>query len=244
MKKMKGRRDTESPPWPASATPPDEQVAALSLGSPDNDKAATQRTAGDALAQSAQASSSIERPVRVPSFGSKRSQDSSWRPFEGPNRDYVQKLLAELLLAAQLNAMENTILRAKRIFHQLDWLNRGFLFRHITEDEFRDAISKARMILSDEQLLPLFSDSDKNRDGLIDCDEFVELINHLLILFVKGEEEGLQESIVKNSSLGIEYCTREVTKVFADNRPYCHGAGDIARPSPQSSSLSVDPPLS
>jgi hypothetical protein len=84
MKKMKeGRRDTESPPWPALATQPDEQVAAVSLGSPNNDKAGTQRTAGDALAQSAQASSSVERPVRVPNFGSQRSQDSSWRPFTG-----------------------------------------------------------------------------------------------------------------------------------------------------------------
>ena len=188
----------------------------MSLGSPDNDKAGTQRTAGNALAQSAQASSSVERPVRVPSFGSQRSQDSSWRPFEGPNRDYVQKLLAELFLAAESNAMENTILLAKRIFHQLDWLNRGFLFRHIIEDEFRDAISKAKMILSDEQLVQLVSDGDKNRDGVIDRDEFVELISHLLVLFVKGKDEGLQENIA-NSSLGIDYCTREVTKMFANN---------------------------
>jgi hypothetical protein len=212
-----GRSDTESAPWPALAAHPDEQVAAMSFGSPDNDKTGTQRTAGDALVQSAQVSSSVGRPARVPSFGSQRSQDSSWQPFEGPNRDYVQKSLAELFLAAESNAMENTILLAKRIFHQLDWLNRGFLFRHIIEDEFRDAISKAKMILSDEQLVQLVSDGDKNRDGVIDRDEFVELISHLLVLFVKGKDEGLQENIAKNSSLGIDYCTREVTKMFANN---------------------------
>ena len=110
--------------------------------------------------------------------------------------------------------MQNTILLAKRIFHQLDWLNREILFRHIIEDEFRDAISKAKMILSDEQLVQLVSDGDKNRDGVIDRDEFVELISHLLVLFVKGKDEGLQENIAKNSSLGIDYCTREVTKIL------------------------------
>jgi hypothetical protein len=209
-------RGGESPPWPASATPREEHVAVMALGSPDKDKADTEQTAVETLAQSAPASLSAEHLVRVPSFSSHRSKDSTWRPFNGPNRDYVQELLAKLFHSVDSIAMENTILLTKRIFHQLDWRNCGFLYRPTIEDEFRDAIHRAKMVLSDERILQLVSDGDKNRDGVIDREEFVELVNELLALFIKGEDDGLQESVAKDSGRGVEYCVREVTKIFAD----------------------------
>jgi hypothetical protein len=209
-------RDVGSPPWPASATPPNEPDTAITLGLPDKDKADTERTAVDTLAQSAQGSSVVENPVRAPSFSSHRSKHSTWRPFKGPNHDHVQGLLAKLLQSVESNTMENTILHAKRIFHQLDWRDRGFLYRPTIEDEFRDAIHEAKMVLSDERLVQLVSDGDKNRDGVIDRDEFIELTNELLMLFIKGEDDGLRGSIAKNIDLAIEYCTREVTQIFAD----------------------------
>jgi hypothetical protein len=214
-----GRQHGESPPWPASATPPEDDMAAMTLASPVNTIVGNEPMLVETSAGGAQATSTMEHPKRGSSFSSHRSKDSAWRPFNGPNRDYVQGLLGKLLQLVDLTptARDRIVLPAKRIFHQLDWRDRGFLFRPTIEDECRDAIQKAGISVSDGQLMQLVSDGDKNRDGRIDRGEFVDFIDELLSLVRNAEDERLQKIVVKDNERGIEYCRRQVGKIFEEN---------------------------
>jgi len=74
--------------------------------------------------------------VRVPSFSSHQSKDSDWRPFDEPNLPYVEGLLVRLLQSDEtvVRDREHTMLLAKRVFHQLDFSCRGFLFHQSVKD--------------------------------------------------------------------------------------------------------------
>jgi hypothetical protein len=214
-----GRQHGESPPWPASATPPEDNMATMTLASPVNTTAGAEHMLLETSTGGTQATPTTEHPRKCSSFSSHRSKDSAWRPFNGPNRDYVQGLLGKLLRLVDLapTARDRIVLPAKRIFHQLDWRDRGFLFRPTVEDECRDAIHKAEISVSDGQLLQLVSDGDKNRDGRIDRDEFVDFIDELLSLVRDAEEERLQKIVAEDNKRGIEYCRRQIGKIFEEN---------------------------
>ena len=179
--------DKQSPPWPPSATPPEDAVAELSLGPARMEAVGTAEDQGPEIAP---------RP-RAPSFSSHSSKASSWRPVDGPNRDYVQGLLAKLLEPESSTSgdMPRITRIAKRIYHQLDWADRGFLYRFTVEDEFRHAIFRAKIALSEIDLSKLIITGDENSDGKLDCAEFVGLIFNLLAYTKTLAEKALQEQI-------------------------------------------------
>ncbi|KAI9686627.1 MAG: hypothetical protein M1822_003638 [Bathelium mastoideum] len=160
---------------------------------------------------------------RTQSVSSHASQESTWRPFKGPNRDYVQGLLAKLLRHAQecQNDQENSPrnekipLLAKRIYHQLDWFDRGYLFRVSVEDELRLAARDARVPLSEETLIDLVASGDKNKDGKIDCPELVELAFNIVQRLNESYESALEADVEKQIEQGLESCNRDLRSYFS-----------------------------
>ena len=179
--------DKQSPPWPPSATPPEDAAAELSLGPARMEAVGTAKDQGPEIALRS----------RAPSFSSHSSKASLWRPVDGPNRDYVQGLLAKLLEPESSTSGDTPRITriAKRIYHQLDWADRGFLYRFTVEDKFRHAIIRAKIALSENDLSKLIITGDENGDGKLDRDEFVGLNFNLLAYAKSLAEKALQEQI-------------------------------------------------
>jgi hypothetical protein len=155
--------DIESPPWPPSATPPLTGMTNLTLGSPLQSPSPGQ--------------------LKRTSFNSSHSsKDSTWRPVDGPNPEYVQGLLNKLMqledpIDGNLDKMK---LIAKRMYHQLDWAGRRFLHRFTVEDELRKCI--VDIGIPETDLARLVIVADKNKDGKIDLEELEDLLLYLVRL--------------------------------------------------------------
>ena len=139
---------------------------------------------------------------RCPSAGSHRSKGSSWRPLSEPNPDYVQKLLSRLLNLEYSGSDDpNTMLvPIKRVYYQADWTDRGYLYRTDVEYHCRSAIGKTEFSCDDQELFEIVRSEDRNRDGKIDCNEFVEIVHRLVDLATKAKEQNFQQ-LVEDSNL-------------------------------------------
>ena len=141
---------------------------------------------------------------RSPSAGSHRSKDSNWRPLSEPNPDYVQNLLAKLLNLEYSGNHDPSamLLPIKRVYHQADWTDRGYLYRTDVEHHCRLAISKTDFSCDDQELFEIVRSEDKNRDGKIDCSEFVEIIHKLVDIATKAKEQNLQQLVEESNIQG------------------------------------------
>ncbi|KAF2805161.1 uncharacterized protein BDZ99DRAFT_114426 [Mytilinidion resinicola] len=199
----------DSPPWPASATPPETSLTRLTLESPLQSPIASQQK-------------------RSASFSSHSSKDSAWRPVDGPNPDYVQGLLKKVL------QLENSVLSdeirvkriAKRVYHQLDWTGRGFLYRFTVQDEFRKVLDLIDIDVSDSTLASLVSVGDKNKDGKIDLQECEDLLVSLISLVDKIAEQDLQARIkrdIKHGRRAVENLLQATYNQKKDQAPLLWG---------------------
>ena len=100
-----------------------------------------------------------ERPR---SAASHRSQNSTWRPIDQPNLPYVQTLLARLF---NLRYSDSEILIMKRVYHQLDWRDRGYLYRTDVERCCIEALKETKFSFDHKALMKLVNSVDLNRDG-------------------------------------------------------------------------------
>lgn len=157
---------------------------------------------------------------RCPSAGSHRSKDSNWRPFNEPNPDYVQNLLSKVLkLEYSGNDDPNVMLvPIKRVYHQADWTDRGYLYRTEVEHHCRSATSQTDFSCDDQELIEIVRSEDKNRDGKIDCSEFVEIIHRLVDVATKDKEEKFQQ-LVKESNLQGSGVSQYEQKLLWSTRP-------------------------
>ena len=105
------------------------------------------------------ASAQSERPR---SAASHRSKNSTWRPIDQPNLPYVQTLLARLF---NLQYSDCEVLIMKRIYHQLDWRDRGYLYRTDIERCYIDASEKTKISIDHKALMNLVTSGDLDRDG-------------------------------------------------------------------------------
>jgi len=99
---------------------------------------------------------------RPNSAHSHRSKESNWCSIDQPNVLYVQAMLRRLL-NGDFDGTDT--LPIKRVYHQLDWRDRGYLFRTDVERQCNQAIADAPYTLSDEKLRKLVHASDSNRNG-------------------------------------------------------------------------------
>ena len=104
-------------------------------------------------------SAQTERPR---SAASHRSKDSTWRPVDEPNLPYVQSLLTKLF---NLRYKDDEILIMKRIYHQLDWRDRGYLYRTDIERCCIEASKETKILIDHIALMKLVASFDSNRDG-------------------------------------------------------------------------------
>ena len=134
---------------------------------------------------------------RCPSAGSHRSKDSSWRPLSEPNPAYVQNLLSRLLNLEYSGSDDpNTMLvPIKRVYYQADWTDRGYLYRTDVEYHCRSAIGKTEFSCDDQELFEIVRSEDRNRDGKIDCIDFVEIIHRLVDLAKRAKEQKFQQLV-------------------------------------------------
>ncbi|KAL8794104.1 MAG: hypothetical protein Q9195_003289 [Heterodermia aff. obscurata] len=137
------------------------------------------------------------QPKRPGSAASHRSKDSTWRPIDQPNLQYVQTLLTRLF-SLRYGDCENLII--KRVYSQLNWRDRGYLYRTDVERYCIEALEAAKLSMSHKELMDFVSSSDLNRDGRIDRDEFIQICRKLLD-FAKAEEQRLIQTITRNVNL-------------------------------------------
>ena len=110
-------------------------------------------------------SAQSERPS---SAASHRSKNSTWRPVDQPNLAYVQTLLTRLF---SLRYGDCEILIIKRAYHQLDWRDRGYLYRTDVERCCIEALEETKLPMNHKltvdhkRVTKLVSQSDLNRDG-------------------------------------------------------------------------------
>lgn len=163
---------------------------------------------------------SDELSRRCPSAGSHRSKDSNWRPLDEPNPDYVQNLLSRLLnLQYSGDDDPNTMLvPIKRVYHQADWTDRGYLYRTNVEHHCKLAISKTDFSCEDQELFEIVRSEDKNRDGKIDCSEFVRIIHRLIDSAKKAKERNFQQ-LVEESNLQGARVTQHERELLWSARP-------------------------
>lgn len=141
---------------------------------------------------------------RCPSASSHRSKDSNWRPLNGSNPDYVQNLLSRLLnLQYSGDDDPNTkLVPIKRVYHQADWNDGGYLYRTDVERHCKLAISKTDFSCEDQELIDIITSGDKNHDGRIDCSEFVRIIQTLIDSATKAKEREFQQLVVESNLQG------------------------------------------
>ena len=91
--------------------------------------------------------------------------------MNGPNPKYVQGTLKEIL---NLNFSGSEVLPIKHVYNQIDWRDRGYLFRHDVESHYAQAIADSSLSISNDNLMKIVYSCDTNRDGKhLRCDNFV-----------------------------------------------------------------------
>ncbi len=101
---------------------------------------------------------------------------------------------------------------SKRIFHQLDWYDRGCLYRFTIEDECRLAVRAASIPLNDAALMQLILSGNKNRDGKTDRSEFIDFIDDLIKLAGQVTEAASKES-TENANVHGDHLSGEVSEL-------------------------------
>jgi len=117
--------------------------------------------------------------------------------------------------ASEETNWESLVLIAKRLFHQLDWYDRGFLFRNTVEDVCRFAIQESRIPLSNSRLTELIQSVDKNTDGKIDRVEFVDFIRELVVLVEQATNDRFQEQLEAANQMGEVHLENKIQLAFS-----------------------------
>ena len=98
-------------------------------------------------------------------------KDDRSRPIKGPKPKYVQKELSKIL---NLEYSGSEVLHIKHVYNQIDYRDRGYVFRHDVERYYAQAIAGHLYLTSNETLTEIVSSCDTNRDGKhLRCDIFV-----------------------------------------------------------------------
>ena len=113
--------------------------------------------------------SDVDKPNQGPyeldcsiSVSSHRSRDSDWRPVDGPSPSYVQKMLKKIF---HLKYQGCDAIPIKRVYNQLDWLERGYLLRTDIERHLTQALSTTILTISNDKLMEIINSCDDNHDG-------------------------------------------------------------------------------
>lgn len=114
---------------------------------------------------------------RSNSVGSHRTKHSHWKPVNHPNPEYVKAMLTRILNDG--NKKFDALL-ANRVYHQLDWRDRGYLFRAEVERHLSQAATEAPYPISNATLMDTINSCDENRDGRIDRQELIQICRKLL----------------------------------------------------------------
>lgn len=160
---------------------------------------------------------SDELSRRCPSASSHRSKDSNWRPLNGSNPDYVQNLLSRLLnLQYSGDDDPNTeLVPIKRVYHQADWNDRGYLYRTDVERHCKLAISNTDFSCEDQEIIDIITSGDKNHDGKIDCSEFVEIIQRLIDSATEAKERNFQQLVEESNLQGAMVAQHELELLWS-----------------------------
>lgn len=134
---------------------------------------------------------------------SHRSKPDYWHPSNRPDPSYVLKMLSSLFDTdfASKPAADQSRIRIMRAFNQRDWLHRGFLDRPEVFQVCSETLKKAGINGDyDDFLRDRVRKYDSDRDGQIDRQEFIELINDLIDHFAKLREQDCNEELRKCGS--------------------------------------------
>ncbi|KAK5448102.1 hypothetical protein LTS15_009126 [Exophiala xenobiotica] len=144
---------------------------------------------------------------RVPSFSSHRSKSSDWRPVAGPNPKYVEGLLVKLLQSGETadKNREHVTLIAKRMFRQLDFADRGYLFHASVEQRCWSALEKTDIKIGKEELSRLIKAGDQDHNNKIDVQEFITFVKELITLAREVKERAFKDDIEASNEQGIAY---------------------------------------
>ena len=161
--------------------------------------------------------------VRLPSFSSHQSKDSYWRPFDEPNPAYVEGLLVRLLQSAETvdRDREYIMLLAKRVFHQLDFSRRGFLFHQSVKHRCWAAVETLGVGIDKSALTRLIRNGDKDHNNKIDLQEFITIVEDLVANVNEVRETTFMDNINADNDAGSKRIKRYLTGRFMTRN---HGA--------------------
>jgi len=140
--------------------------------------------------------------VRLPSSLSHRSQESTWRPFSGPNEAWVQRRLLRLAAhddkdSLDLESQHRLMIRA---FHPMDWRKEGRILRRDVVDAWEPATVTVNAKISASNLLWIAKKGDSNQDGEINQNEFINICNTIVDEIKKIHEQSLRELLADSSA--------------------------------------------
>jgi hypothetical protein len=189
---------------------------AASIGHPDE----SERVIGHATRGTAELTFEPSSIIRSTSISSHRSKASTWRPMDQPNLPYAHGLLAKLLNLEYAPKGDNDIvlLPIKRIYHQLDWLDRGFLLKSDVERHCVAAVAKSNLSLSDEKIREFVNSVDANRDSRVDRVEFIALCYKLIDFAARADNERQERAIKQAQINGKEEALLEC-RWLLENKP-------------------------
>lgn len=101
------------------------------------------------------------------------------------------------------------LLPIKRIYHQLDWLDRGFLLKSDVVRHCVAAVAKSNLSLSDEKIREFVNLVDANRDGKIDRVKFIPLCYKLIDFATKIENDRQAQAIKQAQINGLQEAVLE-----------------------------------
>jgi hypothetical protein len=138
---------------------------------------------------------------RPNSVSSHRSKAADWHPYDRPDPDYVQSMLATLFDSDPFVPYDEDRFnrRVSRAFYQQDWSEKGYLTRPdvmqvCVEVLKRSGPAKEHNEAFIRTLQSLVADMDINRDGQFDLGEFNTLFRELLTM---SNDEKKREIIQK-----------------------------------------------
>lgn len=191
-------RPGQSPSWTPSGPPPDESTWRLDFNSSRASRTNTMTSRNrdsNTLARKSHTSGGLATAGSGVSYTTKKR---SWHPPDGPNREYVQRIFAKLLeeTTSKPQGQDHSLLLAKRIYHQLDWYNLGFLLRLTVIEEFRLAVQAAQIPLGKEYFMRMVAaEGYKRNSSKVDQQEFINLMDQLLAAVKVSAWRSSQEEI-------------------------------------------------